>query len=136
MTTKYQHTFTSQQNAFHYLSFDKHFSFLSKHDKSRVILHTVLDLKFVQIKTRQIRNKHTTKTLHNRNSRFGREIWNTHSSMESMGTYQKFVVLNHFELDVLHRESSNPFLFTIYILKSVFCKDNSVEYGFDRCVEF
>ena len=51
------------------------------------------------------------------------------------GNLSKFVVLNHFELDVLHRESSNPFLFTIYILKSVFCKDNSVEYGFDRCVE-
>ena len=41
---------------FHYQSFDKHFSFLSKHDKSSVLLHTVLDLKFVQIKTRQIRN--------------------------------------------------------------------------------
>ena len=52
------------------------------------------------------------------------------------GNLSKFVVLNHFELDVLHRESSNPFLFTIYVLKSVFCKDNSVKYGFDRCVEF
>ena len=30
-------------------SFDKHFSFLSKHDKTSVFLHTVLDLKFVQI---------------------------------------------------------------------------------------
>ena len=39
-------------------------------------------------------------------------------------------------MDVLHKESSAPFFFTIYILKSVFCKDNSVKYGFDRCVEF
>ena len=60
-----------------------------------------------------------------------------HSFLDEIhGNLSKFVVLNHFELDVLHRESSNPFLFTIYVLKSVFCKDNSVEYGFDRCVEF
>ena len=29
-----------------------------------------------------------------------------------------------------------PLFFTIYILISVFFKDNSVEYGFDGCVEF
>ena len=45
----------------------------------------------------------------------------------------KFVVLKHFGCDVSPKESSAPFLFTIYILKSVFCKDNSVEYAFDRC---
>ena len=66
-------------------------------------------------------------------------IWKTHSLMESMvmGIYEsKFVVLKHFGCDVWPKESSAPFLFTIYILKSVFCKDSSVEYAFDRCVEF
>ena len=66
-------------------------------------------------------------------------IWKTHSLMESvgMGIYEsKFVVLKQFECDVLHKESSAPFLFTIYILKSVFCTDNLAEYGFDRRVEF
>ena len=54
-----------------------------------------------------------------------------------MGIYEsKFVVLKHFGCDVSPKESSAPFLFTIYILKSVFCKDNSVEYAFDRCVQF
>ena len=59
--------------------------------------------------------------------------------MESMvmGIYEsKFVVLKHFGCDVTSKDSSAPFLFTIYILKSVFCKDNSVEYALDRCVEF
>ena len=52
------------------------------------------------------------------------------------GNLSQFVVLKRFGLDVLHKESSASFLFTIYILKSVFCKDNSVEYGFDRCFGF
>ena len=59
--------------------------------------------------------------------------------MESMdmGIYEsKFVVLKHFGCDVSPKESSAPSLFTIYILKSAFCKDNSVEYGFDQCVHF
>ena len=38
--------------------------------------------------------------------------------------------------DVSPKESSAPFLFTINILKSLFCKDNSAEYAFDQCVEF
>ena len=33
---KYKPTFSSQQNPFHYPSFDRPFSSLSKHDKSRV----------------------------------------------------------------------------------------------------
>ena len=54
-----------------------------------------------------------------------------------MGIYEsKFVVLKHFGCDVSAKESSAPFLITIYTLKSVSCKDNSVEYAFDRCVEF
>ena len=54
-----------------------------------------------------------------------------------MGVYEsKFVVLKHFGCDVLPKESSAPFLFTIYISKRVFYKDNSVEYAFDRCVQF
>ena len=57
-----------------------------------------------------------------------------------MGIYEsKFVVLKHFRCDVSAKESSAPFLITIYTLKNVFCKDNSlnsVEYAFDRCVEF
>ena len=54
-----------------------------------------------------------------------------------MGIYEsKFVVLKHFGCDVSPKDSSAPFLFTIYILKSVFCKDNSVKYAFDRCVQF
>ena len=68
-----------------------------------------------------------------------RGIWKTHSLMESMvmGIYEsKFVVLKHFGCDASPKESSAPFLFTIYISKIVFCKDNSVEYAFDRCVEF
>ena len=48
----------------------------------------------------------------------------------------KFVVLIHFGCDVSPKQSSAPFLFTIYILKSVLCEDNLVEYEFDRCVEF
>ena len=68
-----------------------------------------------------------------------RGIWKTHSLMESMvmGIYEsKFVVLKHFGCDVSPKKSAAPFLFTIYILKRVFCKDNSVEYAFDRCVQF
>ena len=54
-----------------------------------------------------------------------------------MGIYEsKFVVLKHFGCVVSPKESSAPFLFTIYIIKSVFCKDNSVEYAFDRPVQF
>ena len=54
-----------------------------------------------------------------------------------MDVYEsKFVVLKHSGCDVSPKESSAPFLFTIYILKSVFCKGNSVEYAFDRCVQF
>ena len=58
--------------------------------------------------------------------------------MDSMriANLTKFVVLKHFGLDGLHKETSAPFLFTIYVLKSVFCKDNLVEKGFNRCVEF
>ena len=48
----------------------------------------------------------------------------------------KFVVLKHFGCNVSPKESSAPFLFTINILKSVFCKDNSVEYAFNQCREF
>ena len=72
---------------FHYLSFDKHFSFLSKHDKSSVFLHTVLDVKFVQIKTRQIRNiqpKHCIIGIRDLAGKFGTLI----PLMESMGIYQ------------------------------------------------
>ena len=58
-------------------------------------------------------------------------------SIYGYGIYEsKFVVLKHFGCDVPPKESSAPFLFTIYILKSVFCEDNSVEYAFDRCVQF
>ena len=54
-----------------------------------------------------------------------------------MGVYEsKFVVLKHFGCDVSPKESSAPLLFTIYISKRVFCKDNLVEYAFDRCVQF
>ena len=62
-----------------------------------------------------------------------REIWKLEDSFLDgiYGNLSKFLVLKHFGLDVLHKE-----LFTIYTLKSVFCKDNSVEYVFDRCVEF
>ena len=59
--------------------------------------------------------------------------------MESMGMgiYEsKFVVLRHFGCDVSPKESSAPFCSQFTLLKSVFCKDNSVECGFDRCVEF
>ena len=96
------------------------------------------------METRHSDTKITTKILllHNRNSIFAREdsfLWKTHSLMESMvmGIYEsKFVILKHFRCDVSAKESSPPFLFTIYTLISVFCEDNSVEYAFDRCVEF
>ena len=42
LTRNIQRTFAFQQMLFHYPSFDKHFSFLSKHYKSRVFSHTVL----------------------------------------------------------------------------------------------
>ena len=51
------------------------------------------------------------------------------------GYLSKFVVLKHFRWDILHKECSAPFLLTIYMLKSVFCKDNLVEYAFDQTVE-
>ena len=41
----------------------------------------------------------------------------------------KFVVLKHFGFDGSHKETSAPFLFTIYISKSVFSKDYLMEYG-------
>ena len=44
-----------------------------------------------------------------------------------MGIYESFVVLKHFGCDVSPKESSACFLFTIYILKCVFCKHNSVD---------
>ena len=69
--------------------------------------------------------KHTTKTEFN--------IWQGNledSFLDGIyGNLSKFVVLKHFGWDILHKECSAPFLFTIYMLKSVFCKDNSVEYG-------
>ena len=48
----------------------------------------------------------------------------------------KFLSPYAFGCDVSPKESFASFLFTIYVLKSVFCKDNSVEYAFDRCVQF
>ena len=45
-------------------------------------------------------------------------------------------MFKHFGLDGLHKETPALFLFTIYKLKSVFCKDNLVEYELDRWVEF
>ena len=91
------------------------------------------------METRHSDTKHTTKTLllHNRNSIFAREfggIWKTHSLIEFMvmGIYEsKFVVLKHFGCNVSPKESSAPFWFTLYVLKSVFCQGNSVEYAFD-----
>ena len=48
----------------------------------------------------------------------------------------KFVVLKHFGSNCLHKESSAPFLFTIYMLKMYFVEIFlSVEHEFDRCVE-
>ena len=116
--------FTSQQMAFHYSSFDKYFSSLSKHDKSSAFLYIRFEVRFLE--TALMRNIF--------------DIWQ--GNLEELfldgmyGNLSKFVVLKHFGWNVLHKECSAPFLFTIYMLKRVFCKDNSVEYGFDRCVEF
>ena len=58
----------------------------------------------------------------------------THSLMEWHAS--KFVVLKHFGSNCLHKESSAPFLFTIYMLKMYFVEIFlSVEHEFDRCVE-
>ena len=90
------------------------------------------------METRHSYPKHTTKTLTIAHIGFDicqgnfRGIWKTHSLMESMvvDVYEsKIVVLKHFGCDVSPKESSAPFLFTIYILKSVFCTGNSVKYA-------
>ena len=97
----------------HYPSFNKHFS-LSKRDKCKV------DTK--------PSTKHTTKhcLLHNRNSECGWRIWNTCWRLIPWWNVSKFVVLKHFGRNFLPKESSALFLFTIYMLKSVFCWDISV----------
>ena len=43
-----------------------------------------------------------------------------HMSKTPSWNVAKFVVLKHFGWDVLHKESSAPFLLTLYMLKSVF----------------
>ena len=58
-----------------------------------------------------------------------------HYYLSSNGYLPKFVVLKHFGWNILHKECPAPFLFTIYMLKSVFCKDNWEEYAFDQSVE-
>ena len=58
-----------------------------------------------------------------------------HYYLSINGYLSKFVVLKHFGWDILHQECSAPFLFTIYMLKSVFCKDKWEEYAFDGGVE-
>ena len=63
----------------------------------------------------------------NRNSEFGREIWNTCRRVISWWNLSKFVVSKHLGWDILRKECSTPFYFTIYILKWVFCWDISVE---------
>ena len=45
-----------------------------------------------------------------------------------------YVVLKHFGWEVLHKEPF-PFLFAMYVLKMVFCKDTSIEYGFEPCAQ-
>ena len=115
---------------------------MSKHDKSSVFLRASFYIWKPDTQIRNIQPKHCYCIIGIRylpgNFNF-RGIWKTHSLMESMvlGIYEsKFVVLKHFGCDVWPKESSAPFLFTIYILKSEFCKDNSVEYAFDPCVGF
>ena len=107
---KYQRTFSSHQMPFHYSSFDKHSS-LSKHDKSRVFWHIRVD-----------------------------DIYETENQnivcciigiRNMAGEFQAHVE----DWDVLHKESSVPFLFTICMLRSTFCWDISVEHEFDRCAE-
>ena len=117
--------------------------FLLCPNMTRAVYFYVLDLKFSHMETRHSDTKHTTKLqpkhclLYNRNSIFAMGILGEFGRLiptESMGMgiYEsKFVVLKHFGCDVSPKESSAAFLFTIYILKSVFSKDNSVEYWFD-----
>ena len=120
--------FASQQMPFHHPSFDKHFSSLSKHDKSSVFLHVKVEVRECrnQIDTKYIKPKHCR--LHNRNSK----IWQgnlEHLFLDEIcWNLSKFVILKHFEWDVLHKESSALFLFSIYMFKSVFCRDISAEH--------
>ena len=71
--------------------------------------------------------------VQNWNSEFWRGIWNTCQRLIPWWSLSKFFVLKRLGWDVLHKESSSPFLFTMCILKSVFCWDISVEHEFDRC---
>ena len=88
--TKYQRTFAFQQMLFHYPSFDKHFSFLSKHYKSRVFSHTVAVNRF-HYQVRHIKLKYCLLQclLHNRNiSEFGRKFWTHIEDSLHNGIYQ------------------------------------------------
>ena len=122
---------------FHYPSFDKHFSFLSKHYKSRVFSHTVLIDSITKFATLNQNIVYCNVyciigTFRNLAGNF-EHISKTHSITESIKIcrFKTFWV----EYLILHKESPTPFLFTICMLRSVFCKVISVEYEFDRCVE-
>ena len=90
----------------HYPSFDEHSSFLSKHYifKSRVFSHIWFQVR------------------HNQNMvycilKFGilQEIWSTFRRLTPWRNPSKFVVLKHFGWNVLHKEYTTPFLFTIFM---------------------
>ena len=67
------------------------------------------------------------------NSEFCRGIWNTCRRLIPWWNLSNIFVLKHFVWDVLHKESFSSFLFTIYVLKSVFCWVISVWVDRDRC---
>ena len=121
---------------FHYPSFDKHFSFLSKHYKSRVFSHTVLIdsiTKFATLNQNIVYcNVYCIIGIFRNLAGNFEHISKTHSITESI----KICRFKTFWVEFfLHKESPTPFLFTICMLRSVFCKVISAEYEFDRCVE-
>ena len=115
---------------FHYPSFDKHSSFLSKHYKSRVFSHTVLIdsiTKFATLNQNIVYcNVYCIIGIFRNLAGNFEHISKTHSITE-IRNLSKFVVLKHFGWNILHKESPTPFLFTICMLRSVFCKVISVE---------
>ena len=125
----YQRT---QQMLFHYLSFDKHFSSSSIQDKSRVFSHIKVKIETYNQKL-YIAYKLELWNSEIWNSKFCKGIRNTCRRLIPWWNLSKIFVLKHFAWDVLHKESFSTFLFTICVLKSVFCWDISVPIDRDQC---
>ena len=102
----------------HYPSFDEHSSFLSKHynlQKQSILTYLI--------------SSSPSEVRHNQNIvyclKFGiwQEIWNTFRRLTDTHSLTESIKICRFQTfrDVLHKEYTTPFLFTIFLLRSVFC---------------